>query len=103
MGEWRETRENKEAGGKQEGIQCKVADPSAFRHGHFNFHHTENFPNHFNRQRERAKEMDKTQKKVDEVKQKCGGAGSSRETGAQRCLRGQDRANKSPGIQTCAT
>lgn len=53
MGEWRETRENKEARGKQEGIQCKVADPSAFRHGHFNFHHTENFPNHFNRQRER--------------------------------------------------
>lgn len=46
-------RENKEGGEeKQEKIRWKVAaDPSAFRHGHFHFHHTENFPNHFNRHR----------------------------------------------------
>lgn len=37
-------RENKEGGKNAE-------DPSAFRHGHFHFYHTENFFNHFNRHR----------------------------------------------------
>lgn len=52
-------RENKEGGKKHEKIQCKVAaDPSAFRHGHFHFHHTENIPNHFNRHRGRERERE---------------------------------------------
>lgn len=29
-----------------------AADPSAFRHGHFHFHHTKTFPNHFKRHEE---------------------------------------------------
>lgn len=106
MGEWRKTEKmRKGEKEKQEKIRCTVAaDPSAFRQGHFHFHHTENFLNHINRHRGRERKQTRWTRSVmvDEVQQKCGGVGSCGESGGQRRLRGRDRANRSPGIQTCA-
>lgn len=44
---WRETGRHRGKWGrkKHKGIQCNVtADPSAFRHGHFHFHHADPSP-----------------------------------------------------------
>lgn len=51
---------------------------------------------------EMEEEMDKKRKKAKGVKQKASGCGVFRRNGAQKCLRGRDGANKSPGIRTCA-
>lgn len=71
---WRKTcrRRGKRGRKKHKGIQCNVkADPSAFRHGHFHFHHAKVFSNHFSRHRgdrHRGKEDGLREERVVEVK-----------------------------------